>query len=302
MRPALLALDSALDAQPAFLTSVGQLGAGTTEARDIGPRLRLWSRPPPLDALRTRLRSSPRRGAELLFCGSGDFHHVTALLVERVAEATGNELTLLHFDNHPDWVRFKNGLHCGSWAAHTARQTHVRRVVTVGVCSRDIRDPLPSEADLSVVHDGLMEVYPYGLDDGRRSLRIGEAEWPTVESLGEESFTGLLLSRVQTRDVYVTIDKDVFTEAEAVTNWDQGRTSIAFVETAVRAVAANHRIVGADIVGDWSPQVFAGNPLEALLKRAEAFLDQPRRGPAPDVASVNERTNLRLLSLFEGIE
>jgi hypothetical protein len=36
----------------------------------------------------------------------------------------------------------------------------------------------------------------------------------------------------------------------------------------------------------------------ALLKRGEAFLDQPRGGVPGDMARTNEAANLRLLSLF----
>jgi hypothetical protein len=66
----------------------------------------------------------------------------------------------------------------------------------------------------------------------------------------------------------------------------------------LRTVLAHRRVIGADVVGDWSQPAYGGGPAAALLKRAEALLDQPWRGPGPDACARNEAANLRLLDLF----
>jgi hypothetical protein len=299
MRPLFLNLDAALEEQPALRDRGGGLAV---EARDLGPALRLWSRPPVLAALAERLRDRAPAGGgpELVFAGSGDFHHVTPLLIERaIAASDAGAVTVVHFDNHPDWVRFENGLHCGSWVGRAARLPGVAKVITVGVCSGDIDRPETKRADLDLVAEQRVELYPYRAPDGGPVLRVGDQSWPSIEAMGEGGFVDFLASRIATPAIYITIDKDVLRSADAVTNWDQGRLSLEALETLVRAVAARARLIGADVVGDWSPPHYGPGPLAALLKRGEAFLDQPRGGiPAGMARRTNEATNLRLLSLF----
>jgi hypothetical protein len=298
MRALFLNLDAALEGQPALRDQGGGLAI---EARDLGPALRLWSRPPALAALAARLRDRAPAwsGGDLVFAGSGDFHHVTPLLIERAVAASGAGLvTVVHFDNHPDWVRFDNGLHCGSWVGRAARLPGVAKVITVGVCSGDIDRPETKRADLGLVAEGRVELYPYRAPDGGPVLRVGDQGWPSMEAMGEGGFLDLLVSRIETDAVYVTIDKDVLRADAAVTNWDQGQLSLDGLERLVRAVAGRARLIGADVVGDWSPPRYGPGPLSALLKRGEAFLDQPRGGVPGDMARTNEATNLRLLSLF----
>ncbi|HWW26621.1 MAG TPA: hypothetical protein VNZ85_12065, partial [Caulobacter sp.] len=235
----------------------------------------------------------------LVFAGSGDFHHVAPLLIERAIAASGaGPVTIIHFDNHPDWVRFENGLHCGSWVGRAARLPGVAKVITVGVCSGDIDRPETKRADLSLIAEGRVELYPYRAPDGGPILRVGDQAWPSMEAMGEAGFVDLLVSRIETDAVYITIDKDVLRVDDAVTNWDQGRLSLDGLERLVRAVAGRARLIGADVVGDWSPPRYGPGALAALLKRGEAFLDQPRGGVPGDMARTNEAANLRLLSLF----
>ena len=267
MRPLFLNLDAALEAQPALRDQGGGL---TVEARDLGPALRLWSRPPALAALAERLRDRAPTGAgpDLVFAGSGDFHHVTPLLIERAIAASGaRSVTVAHFDNHPDWVRFDNGLHCGSWVGRAARLPRVAKVITVGVCSGDIDRPETKRADLDLVAERRVELYPYRAPDGGPILRVGDQGWPSIEAMGEGGFVDLLASRITTDAVYITIDKDVLRADDAVTNWDQGQLSLDGLERLVRGVAGRARLIGADVVGDWSPPRYGPGPLAALLKR-----------------------------------
>jgi hypothetical protein len=299
LTPVLLDLDGAFEDQALLAEEALAAGGRQVTARDLGPALRLWSRPPALEALRERLRAAAPASPSLVFTGSGDFHHVSPLLIERAIEASWSErVTVLHFDNHPDWVRFENGLHCGSWVGRAARLPGVDKVVTVGVCSRDIAHPTAKGAHLDLADDGRLELYAYRAPDGGATVRVGSAEWPTVESLGEEAFIDFLASRVETDAVYVTIDKDVLRPEDAATNWDQGRTSLRFLEAMLDRVLAERRLIGADIVGDWSRPRYGGGVAASLLKQGEALLDQPWSPPGPQARQVNEGVNRRLLRLF----
>ena len=301
MRTALLHLDEALMAQHRLRQAVCSAGGRLLDYRDLGPALRLWSRPRQVDRLRQRLAAAlpPSFGPMLVVSGSGDFHHITLLLLERAAEAAGEPVTLLHFDNHPDWVRFEPGVHCGSWASDAARLPHVAKVITVGVCSTDVDQPGSRVANLDIVAAGRLEIYPYRAPQSAPCLRVGDRAWPSIEAMGEAAFADFLPTRIATDAVYVTIDKDVLRAEDAGTNWDQGQTSLALLKTLIARACEGRRVIGADIVGDWSKPVYGGDLLAPLLKQGEAILDQPWRAPQPERLEGNEAVNLELFELFQ---
>jgi arginase family enzyme len=299
VRPLLLHLDDALTRQPRLLAATAAAGARTIEAQDLGPSLRLWARPKALTALRDRLAPSTPE-PELVFAGSGDFHNVSPLLIERALTGVTEPVTVVHFDNHPDWVKFDNGEHCGSWVGTAARLPGVAKVVTVGVCSGDIRPAKHKGAQVDLVAAGALELYPWRDPDvGAATVSIAGRTFPTIEALGEAAFLDLLDARVETAAIYVTLDKDVLRPEDAGTNWDQGLASLAFVEAAIARLASTRRLVGADIFGDWSPALMGGGVVDRWVKRIEGFLDHP--APAADRDGEirrNEQTNLRLLALL----
>ena len=301
MQAALLHLDEALMTQPRLRQAILAGGGRLLDYRDIGPALRLWSRPPPLDRLRKRLAAAlpEHLGPLLVFSGSGDFHHVTLPLLERALRAGHPGVTLVHFDNHPDWVRFHPGVHCGSWVGAAARLAGVVKVVTVGVCSSDL--DRPEAADLEIVRRGLLELYPYRTPRTRDWLRLCGREWSVIETLGEDAFADFLPRQIASDAIYITIDKDVLRAADAGTNWDQGRTSLSFLKTLIVRVCSGRRLVGADVVGDWSKGVYGGALLAPLLKQGEAILDQPWRAPNAATLERNEAVNLELFELFQGV-
>ncbi|MDB5454177.1 MAG: Arginase [Caulobacteraceae bacterium] len=303
MRPAVLHLDTALDAQPGLAQAVAERAGSWVDCRDLGPALRLWSRPGALGQLRDRLRTAlpAAMGPLATFSGSGDFHHITPLLLARAIEAAGDPtVTLIHFDNHPDWVTFADGAHCGSWVGCAARLPQVARVLTVGVCSDDIRQPERKRADLALVAEDKVELYAYRAPDGGPRVAIAGREWATIEAMGEAAFVDFLATRIATPAIYVTIDKDVLRAQDGATNWDQGRTSLGFLAAMLSRIAAGHRLIGADIVGDWSTPVYGGGPVTRLLKRGEAMLDQPWLRPSAGARAAGAATNLVLLGLFTG--
>jgi hypothetical protein len=303
MRAAFLHLDDALDRQCALLEAGRAEGATAVPAQDLGPALRLWGRPRALDGLRARVRERlpSSAGAACVFAGSGDFHHVSPMLLARALEASPGPVTLVHFDNHPDWVKFHPGLHCGSWVGAAARQPGVVRVLTIGVCSDDIDRPQTKGADLSLVTEDRVELYAWRAPRGAGDVALCGRRWPTIEALGEAAAIDLIAARVETPAIYVTIDKDVLRGEDAVTNWDQGRASLGFVSALTKRLAATHEVIGADVVGDWSSPRYGGGLAAPMLKQGEALLDQPWRQPDRAAArKLNEGVNLHLLALFAG--
>ena len=304
MRSALLHLDEALTSQYRLRQAVCNAGGRLLDYRDLGPALRLWSRPSALERLRRRLAAAlpTALGPMLVFSGSGDFHHVTLLLLERaLAASNGDPATLIHFDNHPDWVKFRAGAHCGSWVGQAARMPGIAKVITVGVCSADLERPGDKAADLSIVTAGKLDLYPYHAAGSVDRIRLCGREWPTIEGMGEAAFAEFLPRQIDTPAIYITVDKDVLRSQDAGTNWDQGRTSLAFLKALIGQISQGRLLIGADIVGDWSEAVYGGGLLASLVKRAEAILDQPWRAPSAELRALNEDVNLELLTLLQDL-
>lgn len=78
--------------------------------------------------------------------------------------------------------------------------------------------------------------------------------------------------RSPTEAVWITLDKDVLPEQEALSNWDQGRMPLSTVLELIGAMDAAKRVLGTDVCDEYSPRAHAN-----LFKRAKARLDQPRR-------------------------
>ena len=99
----LLDLDDSLTAQSSLHDAAPWDSVRTLDLRDLGPRLRLWSRAKTIGLLRQRLsEAGDLPGPCITLMGSGDFHHLTTLLMARARQP----FTLIHFDNHPvDLVR-----------------------------------------------------------------------------------------------------------------------------------------------------------------------------------------------------
>ena len=299
MQAAFLNLDNALAGQPALRECARQKNARLVEAADLGPAFRLWARPGSLQGLSERLRDHlpTGEGARLVFAGSGDFHHVTPALLARALEVEPGPVCVVHVDNHPDWVRYGGGVHCGSWVGVAARTAGVAKVITIGVCSPDVGRGRRRAGDLFLVSCHRHVIYAYRSPDGGGLLTIGDESRPTIEAAGLAQFIDQLLADITTSAVYITIDKDALRPADAATNWDQGRMSADELLAILARIAERHRIIGADVVGDWSRPVYGGGLLASAMKRGEAMLDQPWRAPV-DANRVNEAVNLRLLEFF----
>ena len=312
MQLLLLHLDDALELQPDFVRACTLAGACHHVDKRGGSAIRLWGRQKMLSDLgRDISRSLPSRGRgpQLAFMGSGDFHHVTALLLDTALERRPVSTTLVHFDNHPDWVNFEGGMHCGSWINSALSNPRIDKVVTVGVCSSDLRKPERKGANLRWLREGKLELYPYEHPPSRVSAEYGSGAsyrqdgrtlyWNSISEIGEENFIDLILSRIGTEAVYFTIDKDVLAADDAVTNWDQGRMRLPYLMALISEIGSRHRVVGADVIGDYSAPSYAGGLKTRLLKQAEIFIDQPRLRQAADaVRNINSAANHALLEVL----
>lgn len=312
MQLLLLHLDDALESQPDFVRACMHAGAHEVSDKESGKAIRLWSKWRALDKLGSALDRSPPltgRQAQLCFLGSGDFHHVSALLLERALQWHSTSTTLIHFDNHPDWVKFEGGMHCGSWINRALDNQDVQKVITLGVCSDDLRSPESKGGNLRLLSEGKLELYPYAHPPSRVYSEYGSGashhqdadvlHWKSIAAVGEQNFLDWVLSRIETEAVYITIDKDVLAPEDAVTNWDQGQMRLPYVLTLISEIGRRCRIIGADVIGDYSAPRYAGNLWTQVAKRAEIFIDQPRMRQEPGaIRNINSAANQALLEVL----
>lgn len=287
MKIRLLHLDGSLMAQPT-LAGLAQEGlAQTINLKPEADALRLWARREHMVALARRLTEDgppPGKGAEITFMGSGDFHHLTAPLVARHAK---EKLSIVHFDNHPDWGKWPPAYHCGSWVNRVLEMDHVAKLVTIGPCAGTTW-PQIKGGNAAAVDGNRYELHPWRMGPakvlGRQPVMGGNLagrDWP--------GFVADLARRLPTQAVYVTIDKDVLHPDEALTNWNQGEMRMDHILACLGALAAHRRIVGVDVCGEYAPPKFPSLP-----KRLLARFDQPTPPTLPDL-SVNNAANTRLL-------
>lgn len=72
-----------------------------------------------------------------------------------------------------------------------------------------------------------------------------------------------MLDAIPTEVVWITIDKDVLPEPEALANWGQGHISLQALQAMLRAADARKWDLGADICGEYSPP-WHGNWLKRI--------------------------------------
>ena len=298
-------LDGALDAQVSLRDVAPWQSVQRIDLRDLGPRLRLWSTARTMRAARARLMAAATAAPAVHLLGSGDFHHLAVLLMEQVREP----VTIVHIDNHPDWVRLAPRWHCGSWVNQALRLPQVAKVITLGVCSDDLVHPDLKGGNLPALGAGRIALLPWQHEPSRVWRRVadgpghryehGRIHWRNLSQMmasqGLQVMLDAIIAPIATDAIWFSIDKDVLPEADAVTNWDQGQMPLSVVVEVIRALGARKRVAGADICGEYSPPRH-GN----LFKRWEARMDQPQRETFDAALQArNENTNRELLKALQ---
>lgn len=299
----LLDLDDSLTAQPTLAGLLRDGRALRIEARDLAPRLRIVAARKPLEQLRERLHEAV--GTEdapgtIAFYGSGDFHHLATLFLARLRE----EVTLLHFDNHPDWVRFPATVNCGAWVNRALEMPQVAQVVTIGPAADDLVRPQWKGANLRALREGRLEVHAWQGSESRywgRPFVVpgcraggGRIAWDSLADASWDGFLEALDARLPDRPLWVSLDKDVLGPDEALTNWEQGGMALSAILGAVQRLGRRRGILGMDVCGDYSPPRFR-DPFRWLLSATDRAAV-----PEPSAAAlaINDRSNRRILEGF----
>ncbi|MFA5143711.1 MAG: hypothetical protein WC522_06060 [Candidatus Omnitrophota bacterium] len=245
------------------------------------------------------------------FLGSGDFHHISSLLINRFEEP----VTVISFDFHPDWDIIFPSLTCGSWITHILRKNNIPKVILLGTAGGDISTFYIQTGNLDSLENDRVEVYPYAHPPTRvfakripsnisirpeRGMVSGRIHWSGLKDMDLDSFMRNLVSRIPTEKVYVSIDKDCLRKEYALTNWEEGKLSLEELISMLKAIKENRDIAGLDITGDYS-DISINKPFKNLI----SLWDHPRSIAAMEmgeeaITAVNEDTNLKILAALEG--
>ena len=228
----------------------------------------------------------------VVFLGSGDYHHVSYLLIE-LLRPLDTRIQVVVFDNHPDNMRYPFGIHCASWVWHVSRLPYVSRVLVVGITSKDVEAGRLWENHLTPLFSGKVVYFCV-----QRNLRIlnslgnrTSCSFPSMAALLEELPSTFAAAP---EPVYLSIDKDVLADDIVRTNWDQGVLRLEELTSAIRMLQG--RIFACDVVGDVSSYRY-----RSLFKRFLSGLDRqpgiPRR-TLGDWQVQHQRVNCHLLSLL----
>jgi hypothetical protein len=196
---------------------------------------------------RVLLDTLPQQYATVML-GSGDFHHLSWPLIERVPSRKPFQVVVL--DNHPDNMRFPFGVHCGSWVRRVALMPQVSHVHVVGICSGDIGRSHAWENYLLPLKRGKLSYWSAGVDvSWAKRVGLGHAfrGFDSIDAMTQE-FADRQRSRPQA--TYLSIDKDVFSPDVAHTNWDQGQMQLTHASAIIQSLRGG--LLGSDITGEIS--------------------------------------------------
>jgi len=210
--------------------------------------LRFGCRTGALDKLEHAIGGTLASGHGTVFLGSGDYHHISHLLIRRYA-GLGQPLQVVVFDNHPDNMRYPFGIHCGSWVWHLSRLPFVARVHVLGITSRDVEAAHGWENHVRNLRSGKVRYWCVGRNLGwMKRLGIAHSRsFPAMPALLQE-FGEYIAATAE--PIYLSIDKDVLAPEDAHTNWDQGVMRLTELQAAIAMLEG--RIVGSDVTGEVS--------------------------------------------------
>ena len=186
--------------------------------------------------LRQQIESARGDTIGIHFFDNGNYHYMSKLWTDQVQEP----FDLVVFDHHPDMQppRFEGILSCGGWIKEVLdHNKFVQNVTVIGVADHLVEE---IREDLSQVNSA--EIL-------NRVTFIRESELKKHP----ENLSSLVcseLASVLSSNIYLSIDKDALSTAEAATNWDQGSLTFEQLADTLQVLAQSHKILGIDVCGE----------------------------------------------------
>ncbi|MBF0489585.1 MAG: arginase family protein [Candidatus Omnitrophica bacterium] len=244
------------------------------------------------------------------FLGSGDYHHLSGLLIQQFKEP----LTVIVFDHHPDWDILPPRLACASWVTYILKRPNIKKVILIGISSEDISTRIINTGNLKAFEQDRLEIYPYHHRPTHVFFRKVPANHSnTIEGtppfsiihwreLIKDNITKALeeiICRITTEHVYISIDKDCLKSPYAKTNWEEGCLELSDLLLMLQIIKGRCEIVGFDVTGEFSIPV-----LMDVIKKTYMSLDRHKEYTAKnhtkeDITMTNEKTNLEIIRTLQ---
>jgi len=271
---------------------------------DLGPKVRLWMNNKTKQVIEGRIEGLDRNC--VTFLGSGDFHHISHILISEFEEP----LSLIIFDFHPDWDTQPPRFGCGSWVTQTLKNKNILKCILIGVSSDDISTWCIQSGNLGSLKDNRVEIYPYAHKpsltffkkvpenisiDLKKGFLYNKIYWHELKTKNLIEFFQTLIKRIPTKQVYISVDKDCLKREYALTNWEKGLFYLEEFLSMLKIIKDNLDIVGMDIAGDYSKVSITGRLKEIFSKMDHPKIVSADNCPESSRNAVNEETNLRIL-------
>jgi hypothetical protein len=253
------------------------LGLPTTDALAWGPRIRYFAPETLLNAFDDAvLNSIP----PFVLYGSGDFHHLAARLIRRLTQP----VTVISFDNHPDFDIRPPGWACGGWVNRALELPTVRHVAVWGCGNFELNFPSILFANRKALKSRRVEVRPWA---ERLSDKVQQRFDCMTRDTWRDHFEQFA-KNLAGSSLYVTIDLDCLRVEEASTNWENGLFTADDIAWALQTLRTHAPIVAGDLCGAYSRP-----KLDRWTQRFASSWDHPKLPPIAKEEST--RRNLEAL-------
>lgn len=252
--------------------------------RAWGPRLRYLAPPRIVEGF---YQQAAPELADFILYGSGDFHYLTALWLRRLREP----VTVVSFDNHPDWDVRPPRWACGGWVNRALELPNVQRVTVWGCGNFELAWPARLFANTAALAAKRLAVHAWAERQGPATQQ--RFDCMTRENW-RERFTQFARS-LEGGGVYVTLDLDCLAAETFVTNWEQGLFTPEDLVWALGELRRSSHIVAGDVCGACSPPAY-----DRWTQRFAAHWDHPKLPPV-DAAAARRANHAVLAQLWPAL-
>ena len=179
--------------------------------------------------IRERIADLPSEAVHVI--DGGNYHYMSLFWLEKIKKS----FDLIVFDHHTDMQEpaLIPALSCGSWLLDTLKRGDipVNKVWLIGPPAKDF------EAVEEKYKDRIIFV-PQDEADAAGNF----------PALPEHGVFGKM--REESLPAYISIDKDVLSENELKTSWEQGSMSVSALKKIVRYICETRDVIGLDLCGE----------------------------------------------------
>ena len=181
----------------------------------------------------------------------------------RHAAARSNSLTIVSFDNHPDWDIRPPKWACGGWLSRAIRLPTVASASVWGCGNFELRFP----ARLFATRSNRLKIHAWA----QRQPPSVQRRFDCMTAANWRDRFADFATTLQRRDIYITVDLDCLRAEESVTNWENGLFTAAEVAWAISKLRQSANLIAADLCGARSPASYA-----RFRQRFAANWDHPK--------------------------